>query len=416
MLGKIIQTIFSKGIIAIINFLVVIITAQYLGSDGRGHISLMFLNITVILLFNDIIGGSSLVYLTSKRDPYTLLLPSLTIGIFTGLLFPFLFHLYFHFQKTELIYFIGLTLLSNLSSISNYFLNGFEKIKQNNLASILQSIVILTSLLVEFFALKSFSVFSYYRALALGYAINLIISVYALRNKFTPTAFSWKESTKAIAAYGLIIQAGNIFQLLNYRFCYYVLDGMNDAHSKQNVGVFSTAASVSEAVWVIMNGIAMVQYATLSNRNNPEMATNISLKLAKISFALSVFALLVLTTLPAAFFSFLFGKDFSEMKTYCLILAPGIAATGLSGIYAHYFAARGDMKTNAAAALVGLIITLGCSFLLIPLFGPTGAAYTCLASYVSSSLFLIFMFKIQSKSSFYDMFFNWKNLLPLTSK
>jgi hypothetical protein len=112
MLGKILQTIFSKGIISIINFLVVLITARYLGADGRGQISIMFLNITVILLFNDIVGGSSLVYLTSKRNPYSLFLPALCTGIFTGLLFPLLFHAYFHFQKTELLYFIALTLLS----------------------------------------------------------------------------------------------------------------------------------------------------------------------------------------------------------------------------------------------------------------------------------------------------------------
>ena len=414
MLAKIIQTIFSKGIISIINFLVVMVTARYLGSEGRGHISIMFLNITVILLFNDIIGGSSLVYLTSKRNSYSLFVPAVAVGIFTGVLFPFLFQLYFHFGKTELLYFVLLTLLSNLSSISNYFLNGFEKIKQNNLASISQSVAIISSLILEFFLFNKFSVFSYYRALALGYSVNLAISSLALRGQFKPAAFSWKESLKVIATYGLVGQAGNIFQLLNYRFCYYVLDGMNDTNSHQNVGVFSTAASVSEAVWVIMNGIAMVQYATLSNKNDPKAAIEISLKLAKISFALSAFALLVLNILPETFFTFLFGKDFSGMKNYCLILAPGIAAAGLSGIYAHYFSARGDMKTSASAALVGLVITFACSFLLIPVFGPVGAAYTCLASYLASSLFLIFMFKIQSRSSFYDMFFKWKKLLPLT--
>jgi len=136
MFGKIIQTIFSKGIISIINFLVVLLTAQFLGAEGRGEISMMFLNITVILMFNDIIGGSSLVYLTSKRNPYTLFLPAISIGLFTAMIFPFLFNFYFHFGKIELIYFIGLTLLSNLSSIFNYFLTGFEKIKQNNLANI----------------------------------------------------------------------------------------------------------------------------------------------------------------------------------------------------------------------------------------------------------------------------------------
>jgi O-antigen/teichoic acid export membrane protein len=74
------------------------------------------------------------------------------------------------------------------------------------------------------------------------------------------------------------------------------------------------------------------------------------------------------------------------------------------------------MKTSAASALVGLLITLGCSLYLIPLYGATGAAITNTASYTASSLFLLLMFKIQSKSSAYDLLFNWKKLFPLTGK
>ncbi|MEO8762094.1 MAG: polysaccharide biosynthesis C-terminal domain-containing protein [Bacteroidia bacterium] len=416
MLTKIIQTIFSKGIISIINFLVVLITARYLGADGRGEISILFLNVTVILLFNDVMGGSALVYVIPKKNPYSLLLPAALVGITTGVLFPFLFHLYFHFQTEELLYFIMLALLSNLSSISNVFLNGFEKIKQNNLASISQSFAIVGSLIIQFFILNEISVFSFYRSLAFGYLVNLLISLFYLKNAFTKVSFSWIESFALMARYGLVVQAGNLFQLLNYRFCYYVLDSANDLQSRKNVGVFSTAASISEAVWVIMNGIAMVQYATLSNRNNPQLAINLTVKLGKISFVLSVFALLVLNILPAEVFTFLFGKDFTDIKTYCLLLAPGIAICGLTGIYSHYFSATGNMKISATSALVGLAITLSCSFILIPMFGTKGAAYTNCASYIASSLFLLFMFKKQSGVSFYNLLFKMKNLLPLTAK
>lgn len=416
MFGKIIQTIFSKGSISIINFLVVMLTARLMGAEGRGEISIMFLNITVILLFNDILGGSSLVYLTSRNKPYALFIPALATGLVTALVFPLLFHLYFHFTNTDLIYFFILTLLSNLSSIFNYFLNGFEKIRWNNAANISQSVLILVSLLFQFFVMNDHSVHAYYRALGLGYFINFLISGIGLRGLFKPVAFSWTESVRTIAAYGLIGQAGNIFQLLNYRFCYYVLEGMGGPNAKENVGVFSTAASVSEAVWVIMNGIAMVQYATLSNRNNQQLAVLLTLKLSKISLALSVAALLVLNLLPVEVFTALFGPDFYAMKQYCLILAPGIAAAGLTGIYSHYFAGRGDMRTSASSALVGLIVTLGCSLYFIPLYGAWGAAITNCASYIASSIFLVAMFRIQSKTSIYQMFFNWKNLFPLTSK
>lgn len=416
MLGKIIQTVFSKGLVSVINFLVVVITAQYMGAAGRGEISLMFLNVTAILLFNDIIGGSSLVFLSSKRNPYSLLMPALATGLFTGILFPLLFHLYFGFTGVDLFYLIGLALLSNFSSICNYFLNGFEKIKANNAAAVLQSLVIIGVLAGQFWLVKDFSVAAYYRALGAGYLANLFLSIYHLRGKFKSVTFSWKESLVAIASLGLISQAGNIFQLLNYRFCYYVLDATGADSAEKNVGIFSTSASVSEAVWVIMNGISMVQYATLSNRDNPQLAIHLTLKLSKISFGLSVLALLVLNLLPQSIFIFLFGPEFGEMKKYCLLLSPGIAAAGLTGIYSHYFAARGDMKTCASGALVGLVITLGASMFLIPLYGPTGAAITNTASYITSSLFLIVMFKIQSKTSIYEMFFKWRNLFPLTAK
>ncbi|HEX7413701.1 MAG TPA: polysaccharide biosynthesis C-terminal domain-containing protein, partial [Bacteroidia bacterium] len=282
--------------------------------------------------------------------------------------------------------------------------------------SIFQSITIIGSLALQFFVLHSYSVYSFYRSLCLGYLVNFLISIFYLKGSFKRSSFSWKESFSLMTRYGLILQAGNIFQLLNYRFCYYVLNSANDLQSRKNVGVFSTASSISEAVWVIMNGIAMVQYATLSNRDNPKLAINITVKLAKISFALSAFALLVLNCLPTEVFTFLFGKDFADIKTYCLLLAPGIVMSGISGIYAHYFAATGNMKTSATSALVGLIITLSCSFVLIPICGTKGAAYTNCASYIASSLFLIFMFKKQSRTSFYNMFFNWNKLFPLATK
>lgn len=416
MLRKIIHTIFSKGIISIINFLVVLITARYLGADGRGQISILFLNVTVILLFNDIIGGSALVYIIPKKNPYSLLLPALFTGVITGITFPLFFHLYFHFQMQELIYFILLALLSNLSSIGNVFLNGLEKIKQNNIGSISQSIAIISSLVFQFFVLHCYSVFSFYRSLCFGYLVNLLVNIFYLKGSFIFSSFSWKESFSLMARYGLIVQAGNIFQLLNYRFCYYVLDGANNIQSRKNVGVFSTASSISEAVWVIMNGIAMVQYATLSNQSNPILAINLTVKLAKISFILSLIALLILNCLPTEVFTFLFGKDFTAIKTYCLLLSPGIAICGLTGIYSHYFAATGNMKISALSAFVGLIITFSCSFVLIPLYGAKGAAYTNCASYIASSLFLIYMFKRKSQTSFYNLFFKWNKLFPLVTK
>ncbi len=170
------------------------------------------------------------------------------------------------------------------------------------------------------------------------------------------------------------------------------------------MGVFSTSVSLIESIWIIMNGVAMVQYATLSAMGDAATAAKVTAKWAVNSFILTLMALVILNLLPAGLFSWLFGKGFEEVKTFFPFLSPGIAISGLTGIYAHYFAARGDMRTPALSAFFGLIVTVTLAFILIPVFGAEGAAWTNTFSYLVSGIFLLIMFKIKSGYSFLEVF------------
>ena len=68
MFRNIIQSVFTKGFVAVINFLVFIISAKYLGTSSRGEINILVLNIAIIQILNEIYTGYSLIYFIPKYD------------------------------------------------------------------------------------------------------------------------------------------------------------------------------------------------------------------------------------------------------------------------------------------------------------------------------------------------------------
>ncbi|MFO0435035.1 MAG: hypothetical protein ACK5ZT_07285, partial [Sphingobacteriaceae bacterium] len=66
MLQKIIQSLITKGSVAVVNFLILIVTSKYLGVSTRGEISLIILNLAIVQLINEVYTGYSLVHFISK--------------------------------------------------------------------------------------------------------------------------------------------------------------------------------------------------------------------------------------------------------------------------------------------------------------------------------------------------------------
>jgi O-antigen/teichoic acid export membrane protein len=273
MLNKIIQTIFSKGIISIINFLIVILTAKFTGSEGRGQMSLMYLNVTLILMINDLIGGSALVYLIPKLKAKRLVLPSYSIAIISGLLLPFIFNLYLGYDFKDYLWFTFLSLTLNLSSVSNMFLNGLEKIKHNNIANILQTLTLISrASYLCLFVKEQKNAQTYYLALLVGYSINFIYSFFQLRKDIFPIEkANFFNICKEILSYGFIVQAGNLIQLLNYRLSYYFARPFFSNFKEKNMlayfstGIISSRSCLGYYEWNINGAIRNSWPITITN-------------------------------------------------------------------------------------------------------------------------------------------------------
>ena len=91
-----INNVISRSIILLINFLIVIFSARIWNAEGRGEISLIMLNISIIIIFNKIFSGSTVTFHSPKINKYELLtisfLGSLVISIIGAIIFSLIYN------------------------------------------------------------------------------------------------------------------------------------------------------------------------------------------------------------------------------------------------------------------------------------------------------------------------------------
>jgi len=407
----ILKTVIAKGAGSVISFLIVILTARFMGAAGRGSVSLMVLNMTVILLINDLIGGGALVFLVPRYSLNNLLLPSWLWGVCCGTIFPIFFYLFGDYSRQEYIYLTALSIFLNLSSINAAALNGKERIRPGNIISLVQVVSLLILLAGFIFVLGKKSPDAYYLALLISYIIMFFMGLYFLRDGLTPCPIAnVRRLIRQMLRSGFYVQLGNAVQLLNYRISFYMLAYFFPVHGKSLIGIYSTGASVCESVWVISNGISMVQYARIANMTNRKDAQQLSASLSKISFLASMAAMLVLILLPSRLFGAIFGPEFIQLPHIILLLSAGISAFGLSCIYSHYFSGIGKMHVSSYSSVAGFIVTLAAGFILIPRYGMYGAAITGCCSYLASALYLLIRFHKECGLSYSNLLFSYKNI------
>jgi hypothetical protein len=117
--SKILNTFGTRALSAVINLLIAIILSQYLGPAGKGVQSLIITTITFVLVFANLVGGATLVYLVPRHAPSLLILPSYfwtiviaVISYFVLLLFPLV-------ESSFILHICLLSVLNSMSSIKS---------------------------------------------------------------------------------------------------------------------------------------------------------------------------------------------------------------------------------------------------------------------------------------------------------
>ncbi len=410
MLKTIIGTTGTRILNAIFALIILYLIANYIGSKGMGVIGLIILDITIIQLVIDLVAGSALIYYASRTNLGNLLIPAyLWIGVvivFFTISF-FLLNIILPSSTIEIIvpggyakHILFLALLSGFMVTHYNLLLGKKRIKTYNILFTIQISVMLLVFLYQLFALNNTDVEAYLYGLYSGYGLAAIVGFFVVFYKAGKlNLIGWKTTTRKVLKYGMITQLANILNIGNNRISFYIIRyylGLT------TLGIYNAGIQLTEGLRVIGQSIAVVQFSTISNTNQPEYARVLTIRLMKLSVLLTSAALLVLIVIPEQVYSMLLTKDFSGVKPVVIALSPGVIALAINNIFSHYFSGMGNPKINLHAKITGLIFTGSLVFILIPAYGYIGAAITASISYIATIIHQYIVFKKQTNTRFIE--------------
>lgn len=389
--ANIIRTFFSRSGTAVLNLIVVVISARLLGDEGMGMISLLVLTLTINTLVVGLWGGAGLVYLTPRHPVGNLLIIGYLWSVIASLAvvwFMQFFRLYPQEFGNDVFL---LAIISSFAGVNMYILLGKERIKTHNILTFIQSVFLLGALSVQFYLIDFIDVKAYLWALYISFGFVWISSSIALINlEPAKTKNTLLKTFKDTFNYSRMVQAGSAMQLVNYRFSYYIIDFFLGTAM---LGRFSVAVQVVEGIWILGKSFGLVLYSKVSNVEDVKESVKISVPLIKIAVFGTLLATAMILLLPQSFFTFLFGKDFSGIHEILWFLAPGIIFVSATMLFSSFFSGIGLVKINTMGSFIGLVSTLLLVIWMVYFYGLIGAAIATSLSYLTSFVYAHYQFK-----------------------
>jgi O-antigen/teichoic acid export membrane protein len=393
---NILSTLVTQGSAALMNLAILLLSSRYLGSEVVGKVSMLILGMAIIQSVNDIYTGPATIFHAGAASIRKIYAQGIVWTVFcTGIMNA----LVLISDEKYIPLRLPLLVLSYVS-ILHYFqvvlILAREKIKLYNFLNLLQPVLMAVTLAVQIFVfgLRGFDVSL--TALYISWGLTLSISVLCLIPVLRSDTREKFPSFGAVLRTGVVNEMGNLAHTLSNRYNYFILG------SVALVGVYSASSSLIERVWIIGGSIAPIILTRVANRQNENSNVHITLTLAKFSLGLSLLCAVVVYLLPASFFTWLLGKDFTAVRSVMLCLVPGVLCISFSTVISHYFSGLGRQRVLLYANLAGLAITLLLSYPLVSRWGMYGAAFTASASWATQAFVLTVLFWKTNKLRFVD--------------
>ena len=393
MFRNIYTTFATNFVSALLNLLIAVLISQTLGAQVKGEQSIILTNIVILLLFNNIIGGATLVYIVPRFDNRRVVLYSYLWAFMLCSVAFLIIRLIPGLSNELIIHTFILTFISALASANTMILLGKEKILAKNAIHILQILSVAVFLAIAIFALNIENIFAYIYALYFGYGSSLLLSIILLAkhwNAGQQITEIKKPLIPSMFRFGFFNQLSHITQMLSLRLSYYLLLIF---YGNESVGIYSVAVAIIESVWLISKSIATVQYARITNSTDEVYNLQLTVKLLRSSLLFSIMMIVGLSILPVSFFRFLFGEEFGPVKQIIMLLIPGVFFYNFYLITGHYFSGKGKYHINTVASALGLVVTLALSLILIPIYDYFGAAIAGTASFIATSAYAFWVFR-----------------------
>ncbi len=415
MFKKISGTFLIRLASAIINLLIAILISRYLGAEGKGEQGILIATISFIIIFDNIVGGATVVYLTPRLKLRNLLITSYLWPVLVGMVAWGCLSMMEILPRAMILPVIIISAIASLHSVNSSILLGREEIGKSNLAPFIVPLLTIVLTFAIFEIAGNVSNSSYMLALFLAHLSAFMVSfimIWKWVKQSEPSHIN--EIVKILGKmlrYGIQNQLGHVLQLLNFRLSYYFLEHF---WGTAQVGVYSNGVSIIESVWMVSGSISVYQYSRIVNSDSNTYSIELTGILIRFAMLAGLLVIIPVILIPSWVYTTIFGVEFSEMNRIIILLAPGVWIFNYFHIIGHYFSGTGRYYVNALASAAGTLALIPMLLILVPQWSIYGAAIAASISYIISAM-AIYLFYIKAGGK-WEFFPSWQEIKEFSSK
>lgn len=378
-----------------------IITARFLGTDGRGIYAFITTTTAFTLQFGNLgLHGSNIFYTGkypksfSKLFNNTLLL-SLILGSFLG----FLTNLYAHeyviryckypyLVQWSILLFVPVSLFNLLTQ--NLVLGRNDIFAFNFSEFINKTIVVILFVLIIISGTANAELFF------LAYTLSTLISAIFLytrtrKNNKSKIRFN-KQIFKLSLRYGIKAYISSLFSYAVIRTSMIIVA---KKMSMNSVGIYSVSFAIFDVIYLMVTVFATLIFPRLTTNNDKYFQKKLVYNNVIAVAIFLIFSFLFFLLFGEKLIFIAFGKQFLPAAKIFFYLMPGLFFLSINTIFMNYFAAQGLPRIviySPAVALCVLIISMN---LLIEKYGLSAAGISfSLSSFTMFIISVIYLNKI----------------------
>lgn len=249
--------------------------------------------------------------------------------------------------------------------------------------------------------------------LLVGSLILLLILLFNLYKKYSPTFNFNLDFVKKSYAYGFKGWLGNIAITANTRFDQLVLGIVASAEA---LGNYSIAVMLSELIWIIPTALGQVIYNRIAGDKDNTASLELVKKTHRIVLSFLLLCTLIAALLGPCLIPFVYGNDFHGAILPFLVLLPGTLIMVSTKLLAKLFTASGHIAVTNKVQIISSIVSIILYLVLIPRMGILGAAIAATIGYIIGAVVFWYFYKKTFNEGLIELFAVKKNDIQWVSE
>ncbi len=384
-------TLITRLLLLVLSFITSILTARYLGPEGRGILAVTTAIVGMGVQFGNMGLHASNTYHIAKDK--SLLGPAIgnTIwvsiggGLIIGFLVTGFFYVFPQLVGGVRVLYIAVAALGIPFGLLYLFgtnlVLGIQHIKVYNGLEIIQSIINVIAVTVLLVLLQQGAFSLIILSTVAVFILSSTVIIYLAKISQPVLKFNFPLFQK-FAGYGIKSYLATLFMFGCARLSMLMV---NYIAGTAATGIYSIVVGIADYAYMIPASIGMILFPQVTGMSAGQW--QYSRQVARGTAVIMAVICILLVFLIRPFINIFYGQEFIAAADALLWLLPGIFLYSINTIFMNHFAAKGLPAKIILSPLIALIATIGLNLYFIPRFGISGAA---MVTSISNALMFIF--------------------------